>query len=68
MRYIISDTHYGHFSEETNRGIITFERTQFKTIQEHDNAIDQIFFSIAKKIKPEDEFWHLGDWGILSHL
>lgn len=68
MRYIISDTHYGHFSEETNRGIITFERTQFQTIQEHDNAIDKMIEDIARKIKPGDEFWHLGDFGDLSHI
>lgn len=56
MRYIISDTHYGHYDSIQKRGIITFERTQFQTIQEHDDAIDQVFFSIANKIKPEDEF------------
>ena len=68
MRYIISDTHYGHYDSVQKRGIITFERTQFQTIQEHDDAIDQVLFSIANKIKPKDEFWHLGDWGNLSHL
>lgn len=67
-RYIISDTHYGHYSEESQRGIITFERTQFNTIQEHDAAIDQVFFNIASKAKNGDEFWFLGDWGDLPHL
>ena len=68
MRYIISDTHYGHYDKTQNRGIITFERTQFKTIEEHDAAIDQMIIDISKKIKPGDEFWHLGDFGDLSHI
>ena len=67
-RYIISDTHYGHHDFETGRGIISFERCQFKTIDEHDAAIDNIFYNIAKKGKDGDEFWFLGDWGDLSHL
>lgn len=56
MKYIISDTHYGHYDKIQNRGIITFERTQFKTIEEHDAAIDQMIIDISKKIKPGDEF------------
>ena len=68
MRYIISDTHYGHYDTVQKRGIITFERTQFQTIEEHDAAIDQMIKDLAKKIKPGDEFWHLGDFGDLSHI
>lgn len=67
-RYIISDTHYGHHNFKTGCGIISFERHQFKTIYEHDAAIDDIFYKIAKKAKDGDEFWFLGDWGDLSHL
>lgn len=67
-RYIISDTHFGHYDKDSQRGIITFERTQFKTIQEHDEAILQVFYHIAEKAKNGDEFWHLGDWGDLSYL
>ena len=27
--YYLSDLHFGHYNSQTNRGIITFERTQF---------------------------------------
>lgn len=68
MRYFISDPHFGHYSESTNRGIITFERTQFDTIQEHDNWVREMFIQLAEKAKPEDEVWVLGDWGDTSAL
>lgn len=55
-RYIISDTHFGHHNSKTNRGIITFERYQFKTIQEHDLYVSEVIKNIANKIKPGDEF------------
>ena len=63
MRYFISDPHFGHYSNNTNKGIITFERTQFKTIQEHDKYLFDMFIELSKKLKPEDELWVLGDWG-----
>lgn len=68
MRYIISDTHYFHWNEKEKQGIITFERTQFRNIIEHDAAIDQVFYDLSQKIRENDEFWFLGDWGDLSHL
>lgn len=68
MRYIISDTHFGHYDNNTQKGIITFERTQFKTIQEHDEYLYQMFIDLSKKLKPGDEFWHLGDFGDLKWL
>ena len=67
-RFIVADTHFGHFSKETNRGIITFERYQFKTIQEHDLYVSEVIKNIANKIKPGDEFWHLGDFGDMQYL
>lgn len=68
MRYIISDTHFGHYNKDSQRGIITFERTQFNTIQEHDEFLIDMFHEIGKKLKPGDEFWHLGDFGDISYL
>lgn len=68
MRYIISDTHFDHFSKDSQRGIMTFERTQFNSIKEHNEHIAKMFYDIAKKAKNGDEFWHLGDWGDLSYL
>ena len=68
MRYIISDTHFGDYNKDSQRGIITFERTQFNTIQEHDEFLSDMFREIGKKLKPGDEFWHLGDFGDISYL
>ena len=67
-RYIISDTHFGHYDPVKKRGIITFERDQFRTIKQHDDFVDLMIMHITKKIKPGDEFWHLGDFGDMQHL
>ena len=67
-KYIISDTHFGDYDLHTKRGVITFERTQFNDIYEHDNFVQNMILNIAKKIKPGDEFWHLGDFGKLDNL
>lgn len=67
-RYFTSDPHFGHYSKSTGRGIITFERTRFKNIQEHDEYLIMLYSSWAQKLKPEDEFWVLGDWGNTSYL
>lgn len=68
MKYIISDTHFNHWSEYEQRGIITFERDQFDNIREHDNYIVDMITKLSEKIKPGDEFWHLGDFGDLNYL
>lgn len=65
-KYIISDTHFGDYDLQTKRGVITFERTQFETIMDHDLAVSKMIEEIAKKVKPGDEFWHLGDFGRLD--
>lgn len=62
MRYFISDLHMGHF------GIIDFERTDFSTIEEHDNYIANFMNSLSKKLKPGDEVWNLGDYGLVDYL
>ena len=43
--YFTSDAHFGHYDLETNRGIITFERTNFMSIEEHDNFLMERWFS-----------------------
>lgn len=57
MRYHTSDTHFCH------NNIIRFERTQFETIEEHD---DYIMSVISKTVTKNDELWHHGDVGKMS--
>ena len=66
MRYFISDLHFGHYWN--GRGIINFERTQFKTIEEHDGYIEAMISSLCRKLRPGDEVWNLGDFGNLEYL
>lgn len=66
MRYFISDLHFGHYYN--GKGIITFERTQFKTIEEHDNYVENMIKELCYKLKPNDEVWNLGDFGSLTKL
>ena len=66
MRYFISDFHFGHYSG--GRGIITFERTQFNTIEEHDQHVEAMIRALCCKLKPGDEVWNLGDFGCLNNL
>lgn len=54
--FYISDTHFGH------EGIIQWERTEFKTIQEHDNYIKQKLYDWAYH-HPKRTLWHMGDFG-----
>lgn len=67
MRYFISDLHFGH-SDFNGRGITTFERTQFNSIEEHDDYIEAVISKLCRKLKPGDEVWNLGDFGSLGHL
>lgn len=62
MRYFISDLHFGH------KNIINFERTQFKTVEEHDQYIENMIQNFCRKLKPDDEVWNLGDFGSLNYL
>jgi len=66
MTYFSSDWHFGHGDE--HRGIIVFERQQFKTIQEHDQYISTFVLSWASKWAPGSIFWFLGDFGDPSYL
>lgn len=65
-RYFVSDPHFAHGNAE--RGIITFERTQFNTIEEHDKFLIEKFTEWAEKANSLDEFWVLGDWGNTDYL
>lgn len=65
-----SDTHYGHMYQNKQgewRGVTLFERTQFKTIEEHDIALNSLLFSWAEKHYGATLF-HLGDWGNVNNL
>lgn len=62
MRYFTSDPHFGH------KNVIVFERTRFKTPEEHDVYLLQQYMSWAKKLKKDDELYVLGDWGDTFYL
>lgn len=64
----MSDFHFNHYDWEQQRGIITFERTQFNNIEEHDKCLVNILQSIADKFGEGSNFWFLGDFGDLSYL
>jgi calcineurin-like phosphoesterase family protein len=66
LRYFISDLHFGH--DYNGRGIITFERTNFKSIEEHDGYLRTMISNLCRKLKPSDEVWNLGDFGCLDQL
>lgn len=57
MNYFISDLHFSH------KNIIKFERTEFPTIEEHNEYIVK---SINKKVKNTDTLYILGDIGEVS--
>lgn len=55
--YFLSDTHFGH------KNILKFERTQFETVEEHDNFLLDMYNKLANRVKPGDTVYHLGDFG-----
>lgn len=59
MRYYISDLHFGH------ENILKFERTEFPSIQAHD---DYIVYMINSIVKETDELMILGDVGNLDQV
>ncbi len=64
--YFSSDFHFNHYAN--GRGIITFERFQFKTIQEHDQFLVNTITNWSKRWASGSEFWFLGDWGNINYL
>lgn len=73
-RYFTSDFHFNHWNEfeyngeKCGRGIITFERTQFKTIKEHDRFLVNLLHSWAVKWAPGSTLYFLGDFGDIDYL
>lgn len=68
--YFCSDLHINHYwinQAGEPRGVILFERTQFKTIQEHDTYIHNMLISWAQK-HPDCGLWVLGDFGDTDYL
>lgn len=57
--YFISDPHFGH------KNILRFERTQFTSVEEHD---DFIIAQVNAKVKPQDTLYILGDTGELEKV
>ena len=56
--FITSDFHFGH------KKILETERfARFKIIEDHDEFIVKFFEDICRKMKQEDSFWFLGDFG-----
>ena len=68
--YFCSDLHINHMyinQVGEPRGVILFERTQFKTIQEHDKFIHDSLISWAQK-HSDCGLWILGDFGDTDYL
>ena len=68
--YFCSDLHINHYwinQAGEPRGVILFERTQFKTIQEHDQFVHNALISWAQK-HPDCGLWILGDFGDTDYL
>lgn len=59
MDYVTADLHFGH------ERIIKFERTQFKSIEEHD---EKIIRCLNSALKPGDTLYVLGDVGFRDPL
>lgn len=57
MEYFAADFHFSH------NKILEFERTQFKSIKEHNNYILSV---LENTLKNTDTLWFLGDFGFLT--
>lgn len=68
--WFVSDLHLGHYwvnKTGEERGVILFERTQFKTIEEHDDyVINHLYLWASQHIG--DTLFILGDFGDTSQL
>lgn len=65
MRYFIGDPHFNH------QNIIKFSRTNFNTVEEHNQFLIKKFQEWAKKLNKDtskNSFWVLGDWFDISYL
>lgn len=59
MDYFSSDFHLGH------RNIIRFDNRPYENVEEMDNAIMK---SCMTTLKPDDNFYYLGDWSLGNRL
>lgn len=69
--WYISDFHFNHAwvsKEGEPRGVIYFERTQFKTIEDHDEFIINKLREWALRVSDNSNLWVLGDFGDTSYL
>lgn len=66
MTYYTSDWHLNHW--DGSHGIITFERSQFKTIEDHDNYILNLVKSWGDSWAAGSTLWFLGDFGNPQYL
>lgn len=74
-RYWSSDFHFSHDVTYTDkqgqlqhRGIVTFERSNFATIEEHDKTLVDIITNWSTHWAPGSTFYFLGDWGNTDYL
>lgn len=68
--WYVSDLHFSHWwinKQGEERGVILFERTQFRTIQEHDDYIWKQLYAWAEKHQGHTLFI-LGDFGDVNQL
>ena len=62
MTYFSSDWHFGH------ENIINFERTNFDSVQSHDEYLIDIIDDWSQKWASGSILWFLGDFGSLDYL
>lgn len=64
MKFFTSDPHFS--SQKAT--ILEWGRPQFKTIDEHNEFLVNLYLSWASKLKHNDIFYVLGDWGLTDFL
>lgn len=62
QKFFVSDFHFNH------NNIILFERTQFSTIEEHDNFLISKITEWAERIPAGSTLYNLGDFGSTDFL
>lgn len=75
MMYFSSDWHFKHDTswinssgEQKHRGVVTFERDCFSSVEEHDAYLVDMITNWSKKWAPGSTFWFLGDFGSIHYL
>lgn len=68
--WFVSDLHFGHDAinkQGEHRGVILFERTQFKTIEDHDDYLIRLLIDWARHHYGH-KLYVLGDFGDIEYL